>query len=90
MREGVTCKKCGNKKHYWLASKWQFQSYECDFRTTLKSGTVMENSRLSYRTWFLIMMFMTSTKKGISACELQRQIGHKRYRTIWYIMHRRN
>lgn len=88
IKEGVVCKKCKNKKHYWLSTKWQFQCSECGFRTTLKSGTVMENSRLPYKTWFLVMLFMTSTKKGMSACELQRQIGHKRYATIWSIMHR--
>jgi len=48
----------------------------------------MENSPLPFRTWFLVMLFMTTTKKGISACELQRQIGHKRYMTIWSVMHR--
>jgi hypothetical protein len=40
MKEGVVCKKCGCKKHYWLISKWQFQCSQCNFRTTLKSGTV--------------------------------------------------
>lgn len=88
MKEGVTCKKCGCKKHYWLSAKWQFQCAGCGFRTTLRSGTVMENSRLPFRTWFVIMLYMTGTKKGVSACELQRQLGHKRYSTIWGIMHR--
>ncbi len=88
MKEGVVCKKCGGKKHYWLAKKYQFQCAACHFRTTLRSGTVMENSRLSFRFYFLIMLLMTTTKKGMSACELQRQIGHKRYMTIWAIMHR--
>ncbi len=69
-KEGVICKKCGCKRHYWLKNKWQFQCSNCNFRTTLRSGTVMENSRLPFRTWFLIMLFMTSTKKGISACEM--------------------
>ena len=88
IKSGVRCKKCGCKKHYWLAGKMQFQCSECNFRTTLKSGTVMENSRLPFRKWFLIMLFMTCTKKGISASELKRQLGHKRYMTIWSIMHR--
>jgi len=30
---------------------------------------------------------MSSTKKGISANELQKQVGHQRYQTIWSIMH---
>jgi hypothetical protein len=33
------------------------------------------------------MAFMSSTKKGISELEMQRQLGHKRYRTIWVLMH---
>ena len=88
LSEGVTCKNCGSTDHYWLQGKWQFQCSQCRFRTTLKSGTVMENSRLSFQKWFLIMLFMTATKKGISASELQRQTGHKYYDAIWSIMHR--
>lgn len=88
MKEGVVCKKCGCKHHYWLKGIWQFQCSKCKFRTTLRSGTVMEHSNLSFQTWFLVMLFMTSTKKGISASELQRQIGHKRYRSIWTTMHK--
>ena len=55
MKEDVICKKCSFKKHYWLNSKWQFQCLQCNFRTTLKSATVMENSRLPFRTWFLVI-----------------------------------
>ncbi len=49
---------------------------------------MMANSKLSVRTWYLAMLFMTFTKKGISAKELQRQLRHKRYNTIWSLMHR--
>jgi hypothetical protein len=31
---------------------------------------------------------MTATKKDISACEMQRQLGYKRYMTVWSLMHR--
>jgi hypothetical protein len=88
MKEGVICKKCQCEKHYWLKSKWQFKCSSCGFRTTLKSGTVMENSRLSFQKWFFIMFFITVTKKGYSACEMTRQVEHERYKTIWGIMHR--
>lgn len=33
------------------------------------------------------MALMSMTKKGISAKEMQRQLGHKRYATIWRMMH---
>lgn len=87
-KQGVTCKKCEGEKHYWLASKWQWQCAECRFRTTLRSGTIMEHSNLSFMTWYLCMAFMSFSKKGISALEMQRQIGHKRYGTVWRLMHK--
>lgn len=87
-REGVTCKKCGSYKHYWLKSKWQWHCVECGFRTTLRSGTMMESCKLPFRKWYLAMSFMTNTKKGISAKEMQRQLGHSRYESIWSMMHR--
>lgn len=34
------------------------------------------------------MAFMSFSKKGISAKELQRQLGHTRYESIWFMMHR--
>lgn len=87
-KEGVICKKCKSNLHYWLASKFQWECKVCHFRTTLRSGTMMEHSKLPIRTWYLTMLFMTFTKKGISAKELQRQLRHKRYNTIWSLMHR--
>ena len=73
--EGVTCKNCKGTKHYWLQSKWQWQCSKCRFRTTLRSGTVMESAKLSFHKWYLCMMYMSGTKKGVSALEMQRQLG---------------
>lgn len=86
--EGVTCKKCKSKEHYWLHGKRMYQCKKCDFRTSLRSGTVMQNSNLPFRYWFMAMYLMTGTKKAFSAKEVQRQIGHKRYQPIWEMMHK--
>lgn len=64
----------------------QFQCKECRTRTTLRSGTVMESSNLPFRDWFIAMHLMTATKKGISAKEMQRQLGFKRYEPVWFMM----
>jgi len=87
-QEGIKCKKCGGTKHYWLKAKFQWQCSECNFRTTLRSGSMMENSNLPFRKWYLAMAFMSFSKKGISAKELQKQLEHKRYATVWSMMHR--
>lgn len=87
-KEGVICKKCQGTKQYWLQSKWQWQCANCRFRTTLRSGTIMESAKLPFYKWYLCMAYMSATKKGVSALEMQRQLDHKRYRTVWVMMHK--
>ena len=87
-RSGVICKKCGGDSHWWLTSKEQYECKKCHFRMSLKSGTVLENSKLPFQYWFVAMHLMSSTKKSLSALELQRQIGHKYYEPIWAMMHK--
>ncbi len=85
---GVICKQCGGKDHYWKQNKWQYECKSCRFRTTLRSGTVMQSSKLPFQYWFIAMHLLTSTKKSFSALEVQRQIGHKRYEPIWAMLHK--
>lgn len=87
-QQGVICKKCKCEKHYWLSSKSQWQCSSCNFRTTLRSGTIMEHSNLPFLTWYEAIAFMSFSKKTISAMELQRQLDHPKYDTIWRLMHK--
>lgn len=87
-QEAIICKRCVCTKHYWLKPKYQWQCSQCEFRTTLRSGTMMESSNLPFRKWYLAMAFMSFTKKGGPATELQKQLGHKCYEPIWRMMHK--
>jgi len=80
---GVVCSKCGCEHHYWLENKLSYECKQCHHRQSLRSGTVMENSKLPFMYWYIAMHLLTSTKKSFSASELQRQLGHKRYQPIW-------
>lgn len=85
---GVVCKKCSHSEHYWRKGDLKFECKKCKSRQGLRSGTVMENTNLPFRYWMLCLELMTLTKKGFSALEMQRLIGHKRYEPIWYMMHK--
>jgi ISXO2-like transposase domain len=87
-QEGIRCKKCNCMRHYWLESKWQWQCSECNFRTTLRSGTIMEDSKMPFTAWYMAMALMTFAKKGISAKEVQRQMGRNHYHSVWSLMHK--
>ena len=86
--KGVTCKKCGSTRHYWNKAHKSHDCSTCGYRTTLRSGTVMESSNLPFQYWLYAIYLMTMTKKSISAAEVQRQLGHKRYEPIWAMMHK--
>jgi len=85
---GVICAKCGCTKHYWKKDKQMYECSLCGFRTSLKSGTVMHKSKLPFRYWLLAFHLVTSTKKGFSTKEIQRQLGHKRYQPVWCMVHK--
>ena len=82
----IICKKCKCTKHYWLKGKGQWQCSNCEFRTTLRSGTLFESSKLPIRTWYQAIYLVSNTKKGMSASELQRQLGLKRNEPAWYML----
>ena len=84
---GVTCK-CGNTTHYWIKSIWSYECKSCRSRTSLRSGTIMQSSNLSFLIWYKTMFLMSATKKGFSAKEMQRQLGLKRYEPVWAMVHK--
>lgn len=87
-KQGVVCKKCGSTTHYWKKDKECYECKSCRFRTSLRSGTIMENSNLSFLVWYRAMFLMSTTKKGFSAKEIQRQLGLKRYEPVWSMVHK--
>ncbi len=85
---GIMCKNCQCKNHKWDEKKNLWHCQRCKFRTTLRSGTVLQHSKMPFRIWFQVVAYMISTKKGFSAKEVQRLTNHKRYEPIWLMMHK--
>lgn len=57
-----------------------------DFTATI--NTILEDSHLPIRTWLLAFAMMCASKKGVSALQLQRQLGIGSYRSAWHMCHR--
>jgi len=81
-QQGVICEKCKNERHYWKNDKNKFECKECGYRTSLKKGTIMENSNLSLQYWLSVIAYLGTTKENISALKLQKELGHNRYEPI--------
>src|SRR5712692_8156953 len=93
--KGVSCPRCGKQENvYKIAQpwKWECSNKECRkgnaYRFSIISGTVFENTKYPLVTWFEVVWQMLNSKKGVSAKQIQRQIGSGSYQTAWYMCHR--
>lgn len=52
------------------------------------AGTIMHRSHIPIQEWFWGAYLVTTITPGISALQLQRQLGLGSYRTAWFMLHR--
>ncbi|MFH1113773.1 MAG: IS1595 family transposase [Pseudomonadota bacterium] len=89
---GPVCPHCGNKKAYRLEGEktppgtWKCSA--CRKKFTVTVDTVMHRSHIPLRKWVMAFHLMSSSKKGISALQLQRNLGIKNYKNAWHLAHR--
>jgi transposase-like protein len=60
----------------------------CKRDTSLTARTIMHRSRQPLRTWFLAAFFMTGLTPGMSAVQLKKMLGIKRYETAFNMLHK--
>jgi transposase-like protein len=59
-----------------------------NYRFSVIAGTIFENTNKPLRDWFRVIHLMLTSKKGISALQIQRMTGFGSYKTAWYMCHR--
>jgi len=59
----------------------------CTFQFSATAGTIFHDSHLSLEKWFMAVALMVNAKKGLSAKQMERDLGVS-YRTAWYLCHR--
>jgi len=64
-----------------------YKCKDCRKPFSVTVGTVMERSHIPLSKWVLAAQLMASSKKGMSALQLQRMIGTN-YETAWFLFHR--
>lgn len=64
-----------------------YKCKDCRKPFTVTMGTVMERSHIPLSKWVLAAQLMASSKKSMSALQLQRMLGTN-YETAWFLFHR--
>lgn len=80
-----SCPKCSKKsKFYRIKDRRSYECAFCCYQLYPTAGTIFHKSTTPLKNWFYAMFLMSNSKNGISAAELQRQLGVS-YKTAWRI-----
>jgi transposase-like protein len=90
--DGPVCPHCGSVEAVKLQGKSTrpglYKCHGCKEQFTATINTILEDSHLPIRTWLMAFAILCSSKKGVSALQLQRQLGLGSYRSAWHMAHR--
>ncbi len=96
--EAPACPRCGSVGVYAMKDattgernkdfRWRCRTKGgCGRMFTVRTNTVLEESRLPLRMWVHAFWSACSSKKGVSALRIKRECGMN-YKTALYLMHR--
>src|SRR5947207_7961248 len=81
--EGIFCQSCERiTKHHKVASRRSYSCDSCGHHVHPTADTIYHKSSTPLRLWFLAIYIMASTRCGISAKQLERELGVT-YKTAW-------
>ena len=88
---GIACPHCGSQnvqtgaKHKTMP--YRCREKECAKRFSLKTGTVMEGSKLGFQAWVIATYQMSTNLKSVSSMKLHRDLSINQ-RSAWFLAHR--
>jgi transposase-like protein len=91
--QGPVCPRCGvmddriTKLQGKSTRPGVYKCKDCRKPFSVTIGTVMERSHIPLSKWVLAAQLMASSKKGMSALQLQKMLGTN-YETAWFLFHR--
>src|SRR5918997_306472 len=77
------CPKCSRPAKYSrVKARRSYQCQWCAHQLYPTAGTPFDRTRTSLRDWFYVMFLFTTTRNGVAAKRVQREIGVT-YKTAW-------
>lgn len=86
--DGFCCAGCGHRAAWSHHKRLIEECRSCGKQHSILAGTIFEQTKTGLAKWFLAIYLVTSSKGGISAMELKRQLGFGSYQTAWSWLHK--
>ena len=86
---GIACPRCGstNVQTCCAHKTMPYLCRDCRKWFSVRTGTVMQKSRLGYQTWLIAMYLQSTSLKGVSSMKLHRDLGITQ-KSAWFLAHR--
>src|SRR5438128_298099 len=84
--EGFRCPRCMSETATALSTRLVWQCSMCRYQVSVTAGTVLHRARAPLHVWFWAAYLVATATPGISALQLQRQLGLSRYETAWMML----
>jgi predicted RNA-binding Zn-ribbon protein involved in translation (DUF1610 family) len=83
--QGFVCPACGSGRAALLKSRAHtYECLDCGRQTSITAGTAMHRSKLPLTVWFWAAHLMATHSNGMSAVQLEAQLGTT-YKTAWLL-----
>jgi len=83
---GFVCPACDSGRGWSLETKpWTEECADCGRQTSVTAGTALHGSKLPLTVWFWAAYLMATHSNGISALQVQEQLGIGSYKTAWLL-----
>lgn len=86
--DGFVCPRCKGREAWPISGRKLWECAECHYQVSLTAGTVLHKTHTPLHLWFWAAYLMTTATPGISASQLQRQLGLTRHETAWTMLHK--
>lgn len=84
---GFDCPGCDRPaKFHRVKARRSYECQWCGYQVYPTAGTPMDRTRTPLRDWFYVMFLFTTTRNGVAAKRVQREIGVT-YKTAWRMCH---
>lgn len=81
------CERCGREASFYrVKARRSYACEHCGGQVYPTAGTPFERTRTPLRDWFFVMFQFCSSRNGVAAKEVERQLGVT-YKTAWRMCH---
>lgn len=84
---GTNCPFCGNYHIYRLEAQKRFKCSKCRKQFTVRTGSVLAESKVPLQKWLMAVWLLTSHPKGLSSIQMGKTLGVSQ-KTAWFLAHR--